>query len=298
MDFDSFARQHGLILPLYLSPSTKVRRCATDEHPKKRNGAYMYDGERGWVRAWDGDGDTHWWNDPHAKPPSGAERARREAERRAEARRLEWRLHQAVGEAQKMLDHCYIEPHPYLASKGLPEEKGLVTEDYTLFVPMYHVETGALRGGQVIRWLPEYVDEHGEVIKAHWDKKQITGSRMTQSLYYLGDATARELWLVEGYATGLSVRAALKSMNLNATVVVCWNDWNLTQIAPRLAGRRFIFADNDKSGAGERAAKATGLPYCLSDQYGRDGKGEDANDLHQRAGLLALTTLMMKTRRG
>lgn len=296
MDFDAFARQHGLILPAHLFPSPKIRRCATDEHPRARNGAFMYDGERGWVRAWDMDGDTHWWNDPQARPPNPAERAKRAALQRAEQQRLERRHRQGVIDAQRLLDTCYIETHAYLASKGLPDVEGLVTEDYTLFVPMYHVETGALRGGQVIRWLPETVDEHGQVFKAHWDKKQITGSRMAHSLYYLGDSRAKELWLVEGYATGLSVRAALRSMHIPATVVVCWNDWNLTQIAPRLAGRRFIFADNDRSGAGERAAKATGLPYCLSDQYGRDGKGEDANDLFQRAGLLAVATLMMKTR--
>ena len=56
-------------------------------------------------------------------------------------------------------------------------------------------------------------------------------------------------------------------------------------------GRRYLFADNDKSGAGERAAQATGLPYCMSPVL-----GEDANDMHVRAGLLAVCGLLMRVR--
>lgn len=298
MDFDAFARSHGVLLPLSLYPSAKIRRCATVDHPRAKNGAFMFDGERGWVRAWDGDGDTHWWNDPHATPPNPAEKRRRADKQRQEQQRLERRFHAAVAEATRLLASCYHEPHSYLASKGLPDEEGMVTPDYTLFVPMRHVDDNAVRGGQLIRWLPERVDADGVVLPAGWDKKQIPGSRLAQSTLFLGDRRAKEFWLVEGYVTGLSVRAALRSMHIAATVVVCFNDWNITQIAPRLAGRRFIFADNDKSGAGERAAKATGLPYCHSDQFGKDGKGEDANDMHQRAGLLAIAALMLKTRRG
>jgi len=42
-----------------------------------------------------------------------------------------------------------------------------------------------------------------------------------------------------------------------------------------------IIADNDKSGTGERIAKEIGWPYWMSDV-----EGEDANDTHQRIGVL------------
>lgn len=292
MDFDTFARQCGVLLPAHLYPSLKIRRCATVEHPRGKNGAFFYDGERGWVKAWDGDGDTHWWNDPHAKPATPRDRDAMAARQRAEKQRMEAAHARAVARASELLDTCYIEPHPYLSGKGLPDEVGLVTEDYELFVPMRHIDTGRVLGGQLIRHIAEGVDEHGEITRSHFEKKMIYGTRLAGAMFQLGHRWNRETWLCEGYATGLSVLNAIQSMHIDASVVVCFNDWNLVQVAKRLTvGRRFVFADNDKSGAGLRAAKATGLNYCLSPQ-----EGEDANDLHQRAGLLAVANLMMTTR--
>jgi putative DNA primase/helicase len=52
-----------------------------------------------------------------------------------------------------------------------------------------------------------------------------------------------------------------------------------------------VFADNDASQAGERAAIATGKPYVMSDVV-----GEDANDLHKRAGLFKVAQMLMRIR--
>ena len=52
-----------------------------------------------------------------------------------------------------------------------------------------------------------------------------------------------------------------------------------------------MFADNDESLTGERAAQVTGLPYCMSPVV-----GEDANDMHARAGLLAVAKTIMNMR--
>ena len=77
---------------------------------------------------------------------------------------------------------------------------------------------------------------------------------------------------------------AVRQMRLNAAVLVCFSDSNMVHVAALTKGsRRYVFADNDKSGAGERAAKETGLPYCMSPTL-----GEDANDLHKREGLVAV----------
>jgi putative DNA primase/helicase len=85
---------------------------------------------------------------------------------------------------------------------------------------------------------------------------------------------------------------ALKQMRLAATVVVTFSAGNLQFVASQLRGRRFVFADNDTSGTGQRVAGATSLPWTMSDVV-----GEDANDLHQRAGLMAVVKLVAKCRR-
>ena len=68
-NFIDFARAHGLeIDPGRLYPSDKIRRCGTVEKPRSGNGAYFYDGQRGWVFDWSGAAQTIWYNDPNAKP--------------------------------------------------------------------------------------------------------------------------------------------------------------------------------------------------------------------------------------
>ena len=90
---------------------------------------------------------------------------------------------------------------------------------------------------------------------------------------------------MEGYATGLSVAAALKLMYRPAQVVVCFSAGNLGHVAERIGGRRFVVADHDASGTGERVAVASGLPWVMP-------KSGDANDLHQSAGLLAVRSML------
>ncbi|WP_246183747.1 toprim domain-containing protein [Pandoraea anhela] len=99
--------------------------------------------------------------------------------------------------------------------------------------------------------------------------------------------SGREHWLVEGFATGLSVREALRSLHRPARVVVCFSAGNLQHVAGQIPGRRYVVADNDDSGTGARVATATGLPWAMPPQV-----GDDANDFHQRAGLGALTRLV------
>ena len=118
------------------------------------------------------------------------------------------------------------------------------------------------------------------------------GMRAKGAVFRMGDKTAPETFLVEGYATGLSVHAALRSVGLRASVLVCFSANNLEFIAPQLKGRAFVCADNDKSGTGEKSAQATGLPYCMSPIV-----GEDMNDLHARAGLMAVCAQLMAVRR-
>lgn len=291
MRFEDFARLHGLLIDIAY-PSQKIRRCATAEHPRKKNGSYLYDGRRGWVLCWDGDGELKWWNDPDAKPWTDAEK-RAWQQQRAAARAREADKHRrAALAAEQALGDCVLEPHPYLRSKGFADALGLVNEAGELLVPMRHVQSYRIVTLQRILWVPESVDDEGKRVRAHWTKKFFAGGDPKGAVLRLGDARAPETWLCEGYATALSIEAALQSLSLPASVLACFSDHNMVRVAQQLPGRKFVFADHDQSGAGQRAAERIGVPAALSPQL-----GEDANDLHQRAGLLAVCRQIMAARR-
>ena len=102
-------------------------------------------------------------------------------------------------------------------------------------------------------------------------------------MFNLGRHSTR--WYVEGYATGLSVQAALRRMYRDDQVVVCFSAGNLGNVAnPRgdSPRSRYVIADNDESGTGQRYAEKTGLPYWMPPESG------DANDWHQKHGIEAL----------
>lgn len=218
-------------------------------------------------------------------PQEAAERQRaRDARDRAadlEQRRKEAGYLAAAAAAQAVIEQCELKTHYYLNSKGLPDSVGLVDES-TLIVPMRDLATNQLRGMQTIDWVP------GE---RRWEKKMAHGMRAKGAVLRLGNQRAKETFLVEGYATGLSVELALRRLRLNASVLICFSDSNLAHIAALLAGAAFVIADNDVSLAGEKAAIKTGLPWGMSPQV-----GEDANDYHQRAGLAALCKLIIDIR--
>lgn len=281
MSFVMFARAHGLEVG-DLVPSDRIRRCVTHEHPRKKNGAYLWDGTRGWVFDWAGEAKTHWYEDPNAKPWTDAEKRAWAMRRQTELQSRERAYENTALRADVMLRSATPGPHNYFALKGFPDERGLIGEDGALLIPMRSLD-GKLRGLQVIRWVES---------DRRYEKKMLHGMRAKGGVFRLGHQTAQETFLVEGYATGLSVRAALHSVGLRGSVLVCFSAGNLVYVAPQVRGRCFVFADNDESKAGEEAAIKTGLPHCMSDAV-----GEDANDLHNRAGLMAVAAKLMAVRR-
>lgn len=170
--------------------------------------------------------------------------------------------------------------HPYLKAKGLPDVPALVGQDGELLIPMRDHRDNALLGIQTIR-----------LIENEWAKKMLPGMRAKGAVLRIGPQRAAESFLCEGYGTGLSIDAALRLLRLNACVVVCFSASNLIHVAASMTGARYVVADNDVSLTGEKAAQATGLPWCMSDQ-----PGEDANDLHARAGVMAVAKLLMEVR--
>lgn len=304
--FIAFARAHGLeIEPSRLLARERIQRCGTVEHPRSTNGAFYWDGRRGWVWCWDGEAVTKWFDDPNAKPWTEAEKAQWRAKQQAQRARQEQRYRDTAVLAGEILRRAVPDGHDYLHRKKLPNAQGLVLRDGSavrerfgedsqelqfdgcLLVPMRSLGSNNLQGLQVIAWEPSTLK---------WHKKMLPGMRAKGAVLRLGPPKALEMILCEGYATGLSIEMAARQMRLHAAVFVCFSDSNMVHVAELLkgaGGRRYVFADNDKSGAGERAAKDTGLPYCMSDRV-----GEDANDLHARAGLIPLQALLMKARSG
>lgn len=295
MDFINFARAHGLLIsPSKFNPSEKVKRCPTVEHPKSTNGAYFWDGRRGWIYAWDGEKQVQWFNDPDAKPWTEAEKAAWKAKRDA-VRADQERVHiQAARRASEMLRTTQPGPHDYLYRKGFPDAEGLVLPDGGLFIPMRDWKSNDIRGAQVIRW----TDTEEEPGVLRWVKKFTYGMRSTGAVLRLGPPHATETFFCEGYATALSIEAAVRQMRLNAAVLACFSDTNMVHVASQFTrGRRYVFADHDRENkqtgtrAGHEAARKIGLPYCMS-----EAEGEDANDLHVRAGLLSVCKLLMAVR--
>lgn len=280
-DFVTFAQAHGvLISDLY--PGDGIRRCATEQNPRKKNGAYSWDGERGFCFAWDGEAKAQWYSDPTVQPWTPAAKAEWQAKRRAMDADHQRGHERAAVRAQELIRASIPAEHSYLEIKGFPKARGLVQPDGALLIPMRNVLTNNVQGAQLIRWIEA---EH------KYEKKMMPGMKAKCAVLRLG-RRGSETVLVEGYATGLSVEAAARSVGLSAAVLVCFSDFNLAHVAPLIKGRVYVYADNDSSEAGERAAKATGLPYCISDV-----EGNDANDDHQQLGLMAICKKLMEVRR-
>ena len=280
--FIDFARAHGVeIDPACFYSSEKIHRCGTVEKPRSNNGAWFWDGQRGWVMDWSGDARTVWYQDPNARPWTDQEKR-------------EWMLKRQTANAQKdngyelaaqradiALRSAKMDTHAYLTIKGFPDMQGLVLDD-KLLIPMRNVVTNKLQGYQQIFW---------DGPNMRYEKKMLTGMRAKNAVFFLGERSAPEAWLVEGYATGLSLHAALRSVGLKASVVVCFSASNMIAVADQIQGKRFIYADNDESKTGEKSAIATGLPWTMSDEV-----GFDANDDHKKTGLFSVVKKIMDLR--
>lgn len=265
--FADFARAHGLLINDLLADG-RVHRCATAEHPRARNGAYRLDGEWGWVQAWDVHMEPIIWRANGSDAAIVPIKRDMEAARRDESVRRQ----QAATLAAAIVQRCENATHPYLIRKGFPDQLGLIDTDGRLVIPMRDVRD--YKRINSVQW----IDGSGS-------KLFLPGGAAKGSVMMVGAGT--ENWLCEGYATALSLRTALAHLHRPGRVVVCFSAGNLVQVASQLQGRRFVIADNDKSGTGERSAIDTGLPWAMPPQVGMD-----ANDYHQEHGVRALANLM------
>jgi putative DNA primase/helicase len=284
MSFLDFAAQNGLDIPLgKFYPSDKIKRCGTTDKPKSDNGAFFWDGQRGWVMNWSLDQKVHWYHDKTAKPWTEDEKQYWRDRRRVEAMKKSEAQVKAAQKAMRDLRFAILRDHIYLDVKGFRETEGLVLDE-KLLVPMRNMRTNLIQGYQAIWW---------DKTKKDYVKKMLYGMKAAEAVFYIGKTKNTEYWLVEGYATGLSLAEGLKRACIPATVVVCFSANNLGTVARYLAsmGNVYIFADNDASKTGQKVAEASGCRWGMAET-----EGWDANDLHQRKGILALVRKIMEIR--
>ncbi len=218
-----------------------------------------------------------------------------EARRQAELQRRAALAENAARRAKEMIFRAQMGFHPYLSRKGFPEAQGLVLNG-NLLIPM--------RSSSEIVGL-QSISESG-------DKRFLKDSVVKGANYRIGRGAVK--WFCEGYATALSIQAALDMMRRTRDeIVVCFSASNLEHIARRglvIADhdlhscygckRRFdapfgatecVHCGSDKIAppAGEKSARATRLPYWLPPEYG------DANDYHNLHGSPALAAALRDT---
>jgi putative DNA primase/helicase len=263
MEFISFCRAHGILIDIP-PPIGVWRRYPTDDHPRKRNGAVKFMGDHGFVQNHATDTEVSLWQ---TETPIKIDRKKIARDmREADAKRMADQA-DAVKRAAFILSQTLLGKHEYLNSKGFIDSEDMIwghEGKKTLVVPM-RVD-GSLVGCQLI--------------ESDGSKKFLYGQRTSNAELVIDNKGVHIL--CEGYATALSIQAALKKMSRRYTIHVCFSAGNMKKVAQGLPDG-LIIADNDQSGTGERVAKEIGWQYWMSDVV-----GEDANDTHQRVGLLKL----------
>lgn len=175
---------------------------------------------------------------------------------------------QVASSAASIIAKATTGKHWYLGKKGFPNHCGLIYEG-NLLIPIRDVDDYR----KVIS---------AQLVLAEGEKRFLPGGRTRGGVHRLGSPNAKRIALCEGYATGLSIEAALKRLTAAFAVIVCFSAKNLEYVARRFPGA-FVCADNDESKTGEEAAKRTGLKWTMPSEV-----DSDFNDLHMNAGLHAV----------
>lgn len=212
-----------------------------------------------------------WRDDSKYERPTDAQIAARNealAERNSESARAAAISHQnASKKAAWILNQAKNEKHAYYHAKGWIDATGPVwwpdDKNNLLCVPMRV-------GSQLVG--VQLIDREGQ-------KKFLTGQRTKGAEYQItNDGPGAVDWWVEGYASGLSLRECLKALRLRYKIHICFSAHNMMAMS-QAAGRGYVVADHDASGAGEKAAVGAGLPFYMPPEV-----GQDINDLHKSLG--------------
>lgn len=277
----------------------------------KGDGRIICDDDRVTAVNWQtGDKTTVW-----LKENRTVEDKRRYAKERAEnERRDREKAARTAQMAERMIRAAKPGEHSYLKRKGFPEERPLVlaadlvrqmagyTNSRGEFVPAdYLVPADAAMAIVVPARIGQKITS-AQLIWEDGTKKFLSGGEMGAASHRI--ATGSAAWLCEGYATGLSLRAALRGLNRRDTILVCFSAANIVKVAATIEERCYIAADYDAPpaakpeqfgglGAGEYFAQKTGKPYVMPPDL-----KTDINDYHQAAGIFAVQRLVSGLLRG
>lgn len=225
--FEQALRAAGL-RPRDIVADGQWRRCATDDKPKKRNGAYcLHPDGRGYWRNWATDSDLNSWADEsvtraaHVDPAVLERRRKQEREARMRAIRGARDFWQNARQCTRL--------HPYLEAKGLTPHGtiGLRERDGLLVVPV-------MWRGRVIS--VQTISAEGE--KRFWPGAPVKGGHCE-----LARQRPAVTVICEGLATGLAVFQCVRS----ARVIVAFDAGNLVHAVQEVkpTGNVIFAADND-----------------------------------------------------
>lgn len=269
MQFVDFCRAHGVVIDS-MPPIGIWKRYPTTDKPRHRNGAVKWTGTHGFVQNHAQMVEVAVWKNEEASP---VELAKLEAAAKAADAKRRKQMDEAAAYGQRLLDQSTVTTHPYFERKGFKDERVHVLDGVAL-IPM--------RVGRNLVGLQR--------IDADGNKKFLAGQRSSGAQFVFDGGGVH--FLCEGYATGLSVMAALRAIKRPGTVHVCFSAGNMGKVATHFGGG-VVIADNDESGTGERVAREIGWKYWMSDRV-----GEDFNDFHQRTSLFTASQSLSKVLRG
>jgi putative DNA primase/helicase len=272
MTFLDFCKAHGIMIDA-LPPIGVWKRYKTADKPHSRNGAVKFMGTHGFAQNHATQTDVSTWRNEGESQVAIQEVQR--VVRQASQEQVKFNA-QAAQKANGILGLCKTKKHAYIEAKGFADEVVNVWESDTGPVAVIPMRINAeVVGCQLI-------SEDGT-------KKFLFGQRSGGAQFIFDNRG--DHYLCEGYATGLSLRHALKSLKKKYTIHVCFSAGNMAKVAASLPSG-FVIADNDKSGTGERVAREIGWPYWMSEKV-----GEDFNDCHQRIGLFAIGQTLIRAMR-
>jgi len=270
MDFLNFCQAHGIIISAP-PPIGIWKRYPTTDHPKKRNGAVKFMGDHAFVQnhaintdvsVWKGEEVTFAQKRDFQAMAMNVERERVRLQR------------DAANRAAAIMKQCVFGKHDYLKAKGFEDEHAnVMVQDGvpTLVIPMR--VAGSLVGCQLI--------------SNDGSKKFLYGQRTSNAEFILDNKGPHIL--CEGYATGLSIRAAMKALKRRYTLHICFSAGNMEKIASTLQDG-YVVADNDASQTGLNSAKKIGWPYFMPPTT-----GQDFNDYFAEVGLFRSSQALAKS---